>query len=347
MASARARISDALKGVIYFSGTLGLCRTVRGKSSGLILRYHSVGNADGAVPPYIDPSLCVPLHAFERQMRFLHEHYTPVSLDQVVAWIIGGHPIPPRAVAVTFDDGYQDNYSNAFPILKKYRIPATFYVTAGCVDADEVLWTSKLRYYFTATRERSLRLRHPELKILDLSSEGTKNASFAYAISLIKTLGKGRGDEVFREIESRLNVANMAPLKSAMMSWDDVREMSRAGMVIGAHTLTHPSLPGLPPEEANAEIAGSKALIEERIKVPVHHFAYPNGRGVSHFNAEVKEMVRKAGFRSSATSIDGPVRPGDDPFALTRMGVYRRYSRISCLAVDLERTRLAGAGSRT
>lgn len=343
MAYARTRVSDALKSVIYFSGTLGLCRTVRRENTGLILRYHSIGNADGSAPPYIDPSLCVPHHAFERQMRLLRERYTPVSLDQVVAWIIEGHPIPPRAVAITFDDGYRDNHSGAFPVLKKYQIPATFYVTAGCVEDNEVLWTSKLRYYFAATRERSLLLQHPELKHLDLSSERSRNASFAYAISLIKTLGKRRGDELFREIECKLSVTDIAPLNNAMMSWDELREMSQAGMAIGAHTLTHPSLPGLPPEEANAEIVGSKALIEERIKAPVHHFAYPNGRGVSHFNAEVKKMVRKAGFRSSATSIDGPVRPGDDPFTLTRMGVYRKHSRISRLAVDLERTRLNGA----
>jgi peptidoglycan/xylan/chitin deacetylase (PgdA/CDA1 family) len=116
--------------------------------------------------------------------------------------------------------------------------------------------------------------------------------------------------------------------------------MSRAGMMIGAHTLTHPNLPGLPAEQAAAEITGSKSLIEDKAQVPVLHFAYPNGRGVSHFNDSVKDMVRKAGFLSSVTSINGPVYPHDDPFTLRRLGVYRKHSHVYRLALDMERTRL-------
>jgi hypothetical protein len=74
----------------------------------------------------------------------------------------------------------------------------------------------------------------------------------------------------------------------------------------------------------------------------VLHFAYPNGRGVSHFNEPVREMVKKAGFLSSVTSIDGPVYRDDDPFTLQRLGVYRKHANLSRFALDIERTRLAG-----
>jgi peptidoglycan/xylan/chitin deacetylase (PgdA/CDA1 family) len=124
-----------------------------------------------------------------------------------------------------------------------------------------------------------------------------------------------------------------------MMTWAEIEAMARRGMTIGAHTLTHPNLPGLPPDEAAAEIAGSRSLIEEKIDAPVLHFAYPNGRGVSHFNEPVRELVRKAGFVSSVTSINGPVHRHDDPFTLKRLGVYRKHSEIHRFALDLERTR--------
>lgn len=342
MGHTRIFLSDTLKRLIYLSGLLSLSRKRRRMTTALILRYHSVGGDDESVPVYTDPSLCVPLSAFEHQMRFVREHYTPVSLDQILEAIQGGRPFPPGAVAITFDDGYRDNYSQALPILQKYRLPATFYITAGCVDTRDTLWTSKLRYYFMTTRERSLHLRHPNPQALDLSSDQARQASYAHTVALIKSAGKRRGgDEIFREVESALQVTNLDPLRDSMLSWDEIREMSRAGMLIGAHTLTHPNLPGLPPEAAEAEVAGSKALIEGRAKVPVHHFAYPNGRGTSHFNDTVREIVRKAGFLTSVTSISGPVRQADDLFTLKRLGVYRKHTRLFRFALDMERARLS------
>ena len=150
-----------------------------------------------------------------------------------------------------------------------------------------------------------------------------------------------RGGEIFRDVEAKLAVTDLAPLKNSMMTWGEIEEMGKGGQ---DHRCPHPhpsNLPGLPAEEADAEIAGS-SLIEEKIKVPVLHFAYPNGRGVSHFNEPVREMVKKAGFLSSVTSINGPVYRGDDPFTLQRLGVYRKHASLSRFALDIERTRLAG-----
>jgi peptidoglycan/xylan/chitin deacetylase (PgdA/CDA1 family) len=339
----RTHFSDTVKRGLHAGGAYTISRRFGRRSTAVILRYHSVAPDAESPLAYIDPGLAVPMEAFDRQMKFLRERYTPVSLGHILEAILEGRGLPPLAVAVTFDDGYRDNYVGAFPILKKYGIPATFYITAGCVNDREPLWTSRLRYYFIATRERSLTLDAPESRALDLTSPESRNTSFASTIAEIKSAGKRRGDEIFREVESKLRVTNLDPLRDTMMSWAQIREMSRAGMMIGAHTLTHPNLPGLPSDEAEAEIGGSKTLIEDKAQVPVLHFAYPNGRGVSHFNDPVKEMVQKAGFLSSVTSINGPVCRDDDPFTLKRLGVYRKHSSIYRLALDMERTRLKGA----
>jgi peptidoglycan/xylan/chitin deacetylase (PgdA/CDA1 family) len=275
-------------------------------------------------------------------MKFLRERYVPVSLEDVLEAVTGGRALPPRAVAVTFDDGYRDNHQFAFPVLKKYGIAGAFYITAGCVNRGEPLWTSRLRYYFMATRRSSLSLPQSARRQLDLSSPAARNASFAYTIASIKSAGKVGGGEIFRDVEAKLAVTDLSALENTMMTWGEIEEMGKGGQTIGAHTLTHPNLPGLPAEEAEAEIAGSKSLIEEKIKAPVLHFAYPNGRGVSHFNEPVREMVRKAGFLSSVTSINGPVYPNDDPLTLQRLGIYRKHARLSRFALDIERTRLAG-----
>jgi peptidoglycan/xylan/chitin deacetylase (PgdA/CDA1 family) len=337
--SARARFSDAIKRGLYLTGAFGASRRLRPAATAIVLRYHSVADESAGPLDYIDPGLAVSPDGFDGQMRFLREHYHPTSLDDLVDAIAHGRELPARAVAVTFDDGYVDNYANAFPILRRHGIPAAFYITAGCVESREPLWTSRLRYYFMATRERRLAV---EGRTLDLDGRPARHAAFAATIARIKSAGKVRGRELFREVEARLGVTDIAPLRQSLMTWEQIAEMGRSGMTIGAHTLTHPNLPGLPASEAEAEIVGSRALVEERIQGPVRHFAYPNGRGVSHFNDVVRDLVVKAGFLSSVTSIDGPVYPGDDVFTLRRLGVYRKHAELSRLALDVERARLAG-----
>jgi peptidoglycan/xylan/chitin deacetylase (PgdA/CDA1 family) len=339
---ARSRLSDAVTRGLYYAGAFAASRQLLRKTSAVILRYHSVCEHARSPLSYIDPGLSVPLEAFDRQMKFLRERYAPVSLEDVVEAVGGGRPLPNLAVAVTFDDGYRDNHQYAFPVLRKYGIAGTFYITAGCVNRGEPLWTSRLRYYFMATQEPSLALSAPRPTRLDLASAAARNASFAYTIATIKSAGKVRGGEIFRDVEVKLAVTDLSPLENSMMTWGEIEEMGKGGQIIGAHTLTHPNLPGLPHDEAEAEIAGSKSLIEEKINGPVLHFAYPNGRGVSHFNEPVREMVRKAGFLSSVTSIDGPVYRDDDPFTLQRLGVYRKHANLSRFALDIERTRLSG-----
>src|SRR5215471_15125127 len=340
---ARARVSDAVKRGLHHGGVFAVTRRFRRSTTAVILRYHSVCEDAQSPLSYIDPGLSVPLEAFDQQMKFLRQRYNPVSLEDIVETVVDGRPLPPLAVAVTFDDGYRDNHLYAFPVLRRYGIRGAFYITAGCVNMGEPLWTSRLRYYFMATREPSLALAHPAPAILDLRTPAARNASFARTIALIKSAGKVRGGEVFRDVEARLNVTDLGPLRDSMMTWGEIEEMGRGGMTIGAHTLTHPNLPGLPAEEAEAEIGGSKTLIEEKVKMPVLHFAYPNGRGVSHFNDPVREMVRKAGFLSSVTSINGPVRRNDDAFTLKRLGVYRKHADLARFALDIERTRLEPA----
>jgi peptidoglycan/xylan/chitin deacetylase (PgdA/CDA1 family) len=340
MGLSRAQLADVAKRVLHASGALHLSRQWRPTATAVILRYHSVGDDHGPEPFYIAPSLSIPRQGFDAQMRFLRERYRPTALDEIVEAIRTDRPLPAGAVAVTFDDGYRDNYTHAFPVLRKFGIPATFYITTGCVEDGEVLWTSKLRYYFMASSARALEVAALGASPLDLGSTAARHAIFERTIALIKTLGGARGEALFREVEARLGVTDLGPLRRAMMTWDEIQELSRGGMTIGAHTITHPNLPGLPRQSAEAEILGSKIQLEEKIKVPVRHFAYPNGRGVRHFNDDVVGLVRGAGFVSSVTSIDGPVRRGDDPLRLQRLGIYRKHARIFSLALDMERTRL-------
>ncbi len=337
--SARARFSDAIKRGLYLGGAFAVSRRLRPSATAIILRYHSVADESDGPLDYIDPGLAVSPRGFDAQVQFLCKHYHPMALDEMVEAVAHGRELPARAVAITFDDGYIDNYVHAFPILKRHGVPGAFYITAGCVESREPLWTSRLRYYFMATRQSRLVV---EGRTLNLEGRPARNVAFAQTIARIKSAGKVRGREIFAEVEDRLGVTDITVLRQSLMTWEQIAEMGRSGMTIGAHTLTHPNLPGLPAAEAEAEIAGSRTLIEERTKGPAVHFAYPNGRGVSHFNDVVRDLVVKSGFLSSVTSIDGPVYPRDDVFTLQRLGVYRKHAGLFRFAMDIERARLEG-----
>jgi peptidoglycan/xylan/chitin deacetylase (PgdA/CDA1 family) len=125
-----------------------------------------------------------------------------------------------------------------------------------------------------------------------------------------------------------------------MMTWAHVRELSRNGMTIGAHTVSHPNLPNTPSREATAEIAGSRDMIAAAIGAPAVHFSYPNGRGSAHVTEEIRTLVQRLGFRSAVTSVPGCVRTGADPWALRRVGVYNRHRHMPSFSLDVERARL-------
>jgi peptidoglycan/xylan/chitin deacetylase (PgdA/CDA1 family) len=131
-------------------------------------------------------------------------------------------------------------------------------------------------------------------------------------------------------------------MQQIMMGWTEVREMQSQGMEFGAHTVTHPNLPNTTAEEAEQEIRQSKEVIEDHLDARVLHFSYPNGRGSSHLTEQVKEIVRRFGFLSAVTSFAGCVQPGDDLFALKRVGVYTKHNRMSHLSWEMERNRWKG-----
>src|SRR2546430_8289701 len=123
----------AAKRMLHHSGLLALARLARSRVRALVLRYHALTDGPSDVL-YAAPSICVPVEAFRLQMAFVRRAYTVVPLDELVAAVARGGKLPPRALAITFDDGYADNHRLAFPVLQDLGFPATLYVTTGALD---------------------------------------------------------------------------------------------------------------------------------------------------------------------------------------------------------------------
>ena len=332
-------LSSAVKTLGHYGGLFTLSRALA-QSKLPVLRYHSVAELEDRADLYLAESLTLSPASFERQVRFLSRHFSIIPLADLVTRLRQGKGPYRNAIAITFDDGYRDNYLRAFPILKKYKAPATFYLTTGCIENQHILWTARLRYVLTVSRVTQLALSRPKEATFTLPRD--REAAFRSLIVYMKNIPTQERLDLLATVARRLDVTDMSPLGNMMMGWDEMREMSRGGMSFGAHTVTHPNLPNAYPEEAEHEICESRAMLEAQLREPVRHFAYPNGRGSSHLTEHIKQCVRKAGFHSAVTSVGGCVQKDDDLFALRRVGVYKKHGIIPHFSLDIERNRWQG-----
>ena len=237
--------------------------------SARILYYHRVNDDDDPFFPAMSTAL------FEQQMRYVSRHYRVVSLADLVDHLNGG-PVE-NVVAITFDDGYRDNYLNAYPILRQYGMPATIFLTTGSIDSREPLWFEQLLQALKETpREfvdleidlpRRFWLRTPAERLtangqifrwLKALPDADRRLGLTYVLRLLET--KGAGERTGK-----------------MLTWDDVRLMKQNGMDFGGHTVNHPFLSRTAGEMVAWEVSECKRRIEEELRLPVRHFAYPNG----------------------------------------------------------------------
>ena len=229
-----------------------LCRTWRlvagwNKPAGTALMYHSVG-------PTIQAG-SLPAQKFEEQLAYLSKHRTVISLKEMVQCRRAGRPLPANCAAITFDDGFEDNYTQALPILLRNGLSATIFVTTAFVDGS-------------------------------------------------------------------IDITAMWPAYRGLrpLNWSQVLEMRAAGMDIGAHTATHPTLAGLSQPAAWKEIYDSKRYLEDRLQEPITLFAYPLGQPRT-MPGILKRLVQQAGFSAACSTIWGADNRNTDLFALRRLRV--------------------------
>jgi peptidoglycan/xylan/chitin deacetylase (PgdA/CDA1 family) len=262
--------------------------------------------------------------SFRQQMQFVKERFRPMHMADVMARIDAGQPLPPDAVVVTFDDGYDDNYQTAFPILRELGVPATFFISTGHIDNGSPFAYDWLVYMILHTTATQLTL--PELH-LDQAMPTDRAARRELAGQVLSKL-KNHDDceqlAVIRRLEHDWQMPrDAAPAHGRPMSWDNVREMDRAGMEFGSHGKHHKMLSKLSPEELRIELHDSKATLERELGHAVSWLAYPVG-GDRAFNEQVIQASRDAGYRLACSYISGTnADPASNRYALRRLPVER------------------------
>ena len=302
----------------------------KGKDSkGLIvLTYHRIANE-----PDLDDPLKVSLSTFEQQILYLKRNFTIISGDQLAVIIKREEPFPEKACLITFDDGWKDNYTNAFPILRKYGVPAIVFVSTDYVGTNRIFWheqiTSTLiglsdKIDISEIENRLSSWPKSVVKKIELITTRPQHLRRPIINELIEHL-KGFGDEknigLAQELDE-LFIAGQKDKPACTLSWGEIVEMSRADIEIGSHGKSHGILTGIDERGVRSELIESKSVIEERTGVPVNFLAYPNG----NFNGPIKRIAQEAGYLAGFTCQTGVNKAQTDPFELLRQHVHEDLS---------------------
>lgn len=311
-------IKRHIKNTLTRSGVLSLAARALPKQIA-ILRYHSVQDEPQRHANSIGAGIIHSTRVFEQQMQIVAQQNDPVTLDDVVKYLVGETRLPRRPVAITFDDGFADNFEIAAPILQKYGIRASFYVTVDPIDSGAP-WFCRLRHAFGTTRRQFWPDSAAGCTRSLLGSAAAKAAFLCASERCARATGQLQ-DGILKTIEEELEVESLAPAKRLMMTWDQVRSLSSAGHIVGSHTLTHPNLACVGPAELLKECKESKEKLERELGRTVDHLSYPSPILQPHWTENTVETTAAVGYRSAVTSTSGSVERRHNPLALQRLTV--------------------------
>lgn len=284
----------------------------------LVLAYHRVRPERGR-----DANRLVTRTAnFAEQLAWLAGRCRLLHLDELLAglatggrgWTLdGGRP----RVLLTLDDGYADNLHHALPLLERFRVPATVFVSSALVGRREPFWWDALeQIVLDGARPAAWRL--PDGRALPAGDDPA--ADFRGLHGLLRPLADGWRRRALAALAAQAGVAPQADEDSRPLSWDELRAWTGAGMTVGSHTRTHAHLASLDAAGLVAELAGGKRELEAGLGVAVEVLAYPYG-GRADFDARCEQVARSVGFRAALAVGSGNVRWARSPYALPRCPV--------------------------
>jgi peptidoglycan/xylan/chitin deacetylase (PgdA/CDA1 family) len=255
----------------------------------------------------------VTLAKFEWQMELLARYFRVYPLSEALQLQQAGE-LPARSVAITFDDGYADNYQTALPVLRRFGLHATFFVASGYLDGGR-MWNDSVLEGVRLIEHDKLDLSEEGMGVLDLSSTKRKAEAGLQILRIIKHRNSSERARLADLVASR--ATDRLP-DNLMMTSQELKKLSDSGMEIGGHTVSHPILATLSAEESRREIVHGKQALEAIVDQPVSLFAYPNGKADADFQRKDAENVSKSGFYAAVTTHWGVAERSTDPFQLPR-----------------------------
>jgi peptidoglycan/xylan/chitin deacetylase (PgdA/CDA1 family) len=247
-------MKDLAKRAVLRSGLLRMAGGWRGRGAA-ILMYHSVMEDSRSQETFLG-GIIHSRDTFRGQMELLARRYRPVSLDQINRFVRGEGKLPERAVVITFDDGYTDNYEIAAPVLNEVGVPATFYATVECVERGYLPWPAQLRFIFRTAKKASWA--DSAGKPWPLSGGVEREKAFLLSCDECCKLAGTAQEEYVARLEDDLGAHVPVESGALMMNYDQMRALAQQGHSVGSHSMTHPNMAHLSLEDVVREMTESK-----------------------------------------------------------------------------------------
>ena len=308
-----------------------------------ILMYHRI-IPKGGDEILLQPGMYVAPDTFECHLQFLKDNFRILPLSEILLnpnkKSDTGESKP--LCYITFDDGWQDLYNYAFPLLKAYQVSATVFLPTDFIGTNNWFWTDRLAYLLSQKRiitylnQQNTYSNHPLItKLLNL--KGSHSNRLEKAIELFKTYRHNEIEEALSELVLQCSV-DLAPLGRAFLTWNEVKEMSESGLIsFGSHTAHHRILITLNDDEIYDELKTSKEkLIAEKVVVPSFiPLCYPNG----NYTEKIATMVEESGYTLAVTTESGWNSTNSNPFQLRRIGIHQdmtsHTTMLACKIIGL------------
>jgi len=309
------------------------------RGEAIILTYHRVIEKWDRTLDYSQPGMVVTAETFNRQLVFLKQHFHIVPLSSLVTQLSTKDSQPSTLArplcALTFDDGWRDNYEIAFPILRKHQVPATIFLTTDFIGTNRTFWHTCLMYVLShGDLSNGIRIRktvesypavvrHYLARLLPM----TEAPSAQDVNPFVEAVKRARDEDTIENLIRDLAYASgvRRPLladRRFFLEWDHVCEMASAGIEVGSHGCSHRILTRLEADQAEDELTRSKAEIEQRIGGKVRHFAFPDGAS----NRSLMESASRAGYESVSLLAATPGEWDARILTLRRVGMHEGAS---------------------
>lgn len=304
-------LKRVIKGAVRASGVERLWLRYRA-SNPTILMYHGVTvneprgieNCDGKH---------VHITRFREQLAILKAHRRVLPLTELVNGVVRGDDMR-NAVAITFDDGFENNLVHAADVLSEHRASATFFLATGYIGTDRWMWVDRLEFAIDRYPREEL-----ELTGLGRISTRDKRAALRQIKAFCKRQPEAELQNLLSEVEHRTGTDSAPPLGDyRFMTWDQVEQLKSAGFEIGAHTVNHPILSRVSVERAESEMLESRDQIKKALGNCSEVFCYPNGKS-SDYTPEVMQAAARH-FSAALATNRGPAR-SSERYEMRRIGV--------------------------
>jgi peptidoglycan/xylan/chitin deacetylase (PgdA/CDA1 family) len=262
----------------------------------LVLGWHNVGST------WLFPSRPgAGRRGLERQLRFLRRSTNVVDLRQALNGLATGRPLPTRAVAITFDDGYRDQLELAVPMLERLGLPATFFLIPGVLSRTVRPWWELVAWAFMRASRDAIAW---EGTTMALRTPAERRAALLAVIEQLKRHAGAERETALEELTDALAPAGDPSDDQMFLDWDGARRLARGRLTVASHTFHHGILSQEDERTQRDDLLMSRQQLERELGVPVDLLAYPNGR-LGDYDQTTMAAARQAGYTHAVTTMPG------------------------------------------